>query len=120
MSRKVYKRVQVDGSTPLVFEEKAPAVGDGKRAFKTLTAAVRAAEAARDEVKAELAEARELAAAYRAAAEELVEAAMGRLRMAERGCCERAAMARRWVWVDLVIFGVGSGVLATGCALGWW
>ena len=127
MSRKVYKRVQVDGSTPLVFEEKAPVVGDGRKAFKSMTAAVRAAEVARDEVKAalsdaraELAEARELAEAYRVAAEELLDAAMGKLRRVERFANERAAMVRRWVWVDLAVFGVGAGVLAVGCALGWW
>lgn len=119
MSNKV-RRVVLDGQAPLVFAEKPKAVGNGGKAFKTLTAAVRAAEAARDEVKAELAEARELAVAYREAAEELLEAAMGRLRMAERVCGERAAMVRRWVWVDLVIFGVGAGVFAAGCALGWW
>lgn len=119
MSNKV-KRVVLDGQSPLVFAEKPKAVGNGGKAFKTLTAAVRAAEAARDEVKAELAEARELAVAYREAAEELVEAVMGRLRMAERLVAGKAAMARRWVWVDMVVFGVFAGVFATGCALGWW
>lgn len=137
MSRK-FKRVVLDGQAPLVFEEKPVVTGDGKKAFKTLTAAVRAAEVARDEVKAELeaarelaeayraagkellAEARELAEAYRAAAEALLEDALGRLQRVERFAHERAAMVRRWVWVDLVVFGVGSGVLAVGCALGWW
>ena len=127
MSRKVYKRVQVDGSTPLVFEEKAPVVGDGRKAFKSMTAAVRAAEVARDEVKAalsdaraELAEARKQAEAYSVAAEELLDAAMGKLRRVERYANERAAMVRRWVWVDLAVFGVGAGVLAVGSWLGWW
>lgn len=119
MSNKV-KRVVLDGQSPLVFAEKPKAVGNGGKAFKTLTAAVKAAEAARDEVKAELAEAREVASAYRLAAEELLEAASGKLRKAERLMAGQAAMVRRWVWVDLVIFGVGSGVLATGSALGWW
>lgn len=41
---------------PLVFAEKKPKVGSGGKAFKTLTAAVRAAEAARDEVRGALAE----------------------------------------------------------------
>ena len=54
------------------------------------------------------------------AAEELLDAAMGKLRRVERFANERAAMVRRWVWVDLAIFGVGAGVLAVGCALGWW
>lgn len=108
MSNKV-KRVVLDGSTPLVFAEKPKAVGNGGKAFKTLTAAVRAAEVARDEARGEL-----------AAARELVEAAMGRLREAERVCCERAAMARRWLLVDMVVFGVIWGVFATGCALWLW
>lgn len=120
MSRKVYKRVQVDGSTPLVFEEKPVVTGDGKKAFKSMTAAVRAAEVARDEARAVLAEARKQAEAYHVAAEELLDAAMGKLRRVERFANERAAMVRRWVWVDLAIFGVGAGVLAVGCALGWW
>lgn len=119
MSNKV-RRVVLDGQSPLVFEEKPKAVGNGGKAFKSVTAAVKAAEAARDEVKAELAEAREVAVAYRAGAEELLEAAMGKLRRAERLMAGQATMVRRWVWIDLVIFGVGSGVLATGCALGWW
>ena len=120
MSRKVYKRVQVDSSTPLVFEEKAPVVGDGKKAFKSMTAAVKAAEVARDEARVALRDAQEMAEAYHVAAEELLDAAMGKLRRVERYANERAAMVRRWVWVDLVVFGVGAGVLAAGCALGWW
>ena len=119
MSNKV-KRVVLDSQSPLVFAEKPKAVGNGGKAFKTLTAAVKAAEAARDEARAELAEAREVAVAYRAGAEELLEAATGKLRRAERLMAGRATMVKRWVWVDLVIFGVGAGVLATGCALGWW
>lgn len=119
MSNKV-RRVVLDGQSPLVFAEKPKAVGNGGKAFKSVTAAVKAAEAARDEARAELADAREVASAYRLAAEELVEATMGKLRKAERLLAGQAAMVRRWVWIDLGIWGVGTGVLATGSALGWW
>lgn len=123
MSRKVYKRVQVDSSTPLVFEEKPVVTGDGKRAFKSVTAAVRAAEVARDEVKAELAEARELAVAYRAGAEELLEAASGKLRRAERYANASQLKMQRWLLLDMAVWGVTGlvwGVVTVGYWLGWW
>ena len=54
MSKKVYK---VDGTqfqnAPLWLPEKKVQPGSGKSAFRSLTAAVRAAEAARDESRAE-------------------------------------------------------------------
>lgn len=122
MSNKV-RRVVLDGSTPLVFAEKPKAVGNGGKAFKTLTAAVRAAEVARDEARGVLAEARELAVAYREAAEELLEAAMGRLREAERYADASQLKMQRWLLLDMVVWGVTGlvwGVVTVGYWLGWW
>ena len=123
MSRKVYKRVQVDSSTPLVFEEKAPVVGDGRKAFKSMTAAVKAAEVARDEARVAMGEARELAEAYRVAAEELLEAAMGKLRSAERYANASQLKMQRWLLLDMAVWGVTGlvwGVVTVGYWLGWW
>ena len=54
MSKKVY-RVDgtADGRVPLLVAEKPVQPGKGKSAFRSLTAAVKAAEAARDEARAE-------------------------------------------------------------------
>ena len=123
MSRKVYKRVQVDSSTPLVFEEKAPVVGDGRKAFKSMTAAVKAAEVARDEARVAMGEARELAEAYRVAVEELLEAAMGKLRSAERYANASQLKMQRWLLLDMAVWGVTGlvwGVVTVGYWLGWW
>lgn len=119
MSNKI-KRVVLDGQSPLVFAEKPKAVGNGGKAFKSVTAAVKAAEAARDEARAELADAREVAVAYRAGAEELLEAALGKLRRAERLMEGQVAKAKRWWLIDFACFTLWCVMMAVGCLLGWW
>lgn len=68
MSKKVYR---VDGTqgqnAPLWLPEKKVQPGTGKSAFRNLTAAVRAAEAARDEARAERAAGHEVLAQLREA-----------------------------------------------------
>ena len=122
MSKKV-QRVRVDAGTPLVFAEKPMAVGDGKKAFKSVTAAVKAAEAARDEARTLIEGAEELAEAYRVAAEELLEAAMGKVRRAERYANASQLKMQRWLLLDMAVWGVTGlvwGVVTVGYWLGWW
>lgn len=82
MSRKVYRTNLGEHAqdVPLVFaNEPRPVVGKGGKAFKSLTAAVKAAEAARDEAVFNL----EACRGYKVATEEVLEAACKRLREAE-------------------------------------
>lgn len=57
---------------PIVFEEKRPKTGKGGAAFKSLTAAVKAAEREKEEVRA-----------LKVACDEVLEACCGRLREME-------------------------------------
>ena len=102
MSRKVYRTNLGEHASdvPLVFaNEPKPVVGKGGKAFKSLTAAVKAAEAARDEAVFNL----EACRGYKVATEEVLEAACKRLREAE-GYVRR--MRRELVALLLLFVGV--------------
>lgn len=90
MSKREYKRVgvgELDYAAPLVFEEAKPMPGKGGKAFKSLTAAVKAAEREKEEARG-----------YKVAAEVLLKECEGRLRAME--CYVRCV--RRWLWIDFL------------------
>ena len=77
---------------PLVFEEKRPKVGRGDKAFKSLTAAVRAAEREKEEARG-----------FKLAAEAVLVEAEGVLKRAHVRVEEMRCFVRRWCLVFVVL-----------------
>ncbi len=84
---------------PIVFAEKRPRAGKGGAAFKSLTAAVKAAEREKEEARG-----------YKLAAEKVLEACCGRLREMEdyvrrvRRCMVRDAVVTLLMMLTLVVY----------------
>lgn len=84
---------------PIVFAEKRPRAGKGGAAFKSLTAAVKAAEREKEEARG-----------YKLAADKVLEACCGRLREMEdyvrrvRRCMVRDAVVTLLMMLTLVVY----------------
>lgn len=92
MSKRAYKRVgvgELDYAAPLVFEEAKPVPGKGGKAFKSLTAAVKAAEREKEEARG-----------YKVACEVVLEEGLRKLaEVSAMWRAERRAAVRLCVWM---------------------
>ena len=104
MSRKVYRTNLGEhaNDVPLVFaNEPKVAVGKGGAAFKSLTAAVKAAEREKEEARG-----------FKVAAEETLSLALHKLREAHGRAVEFKAFVVRWCWVFAVLLLLNAVVCA--------
>lgn len=95
-------REMAAGKRPLMFEEKPRPVGKGGAAFKSLTAAVKAAERERDEARA-----------LKVACDEVLTACSNQLKRMEG----EVARVRRWLQWDAVVCAIMFGLLVVFI---WW
>ena len=104
MSRRVYRTNLGEhaNDVPLVFaNEPKVAVGKGGAAFKSLTAAVRAAEREKEEARG-----------FKVATEQVLDLSLAKLREVRKQAEEFKAFVVRWCWVFAVLLLLNAVVCA--------